>query len=137
MEFKPELLSPAGSLKVLKAAANTGADAVYFGLSSFNARYGAKNFTTEEAKEGIAYLKNRGKKSYITLNTLLKDTEIKPFINEVRNVDPEKWNNLAEKTIAAIRKTNKERKIIIGSTLSVFHLAQTELIITMKKCSVI
>ncbi len=86
MEFKPELLSPAGSLKVLKAAANTGADAVYFGLSSFNARYGAKNFTMEEAKEGIAYLKNRGKKSYITLNTLLKDTEIKPFINEVKNV---------------------------------------------------
>mgnify|MGYP006898629110 CR=1 FL=1 len=35
MEFKPELLSPAGSLKVLKAAANVGADAVYFGLNSF------------------------------------------------------------------------------------------------------
>ena len=38
------------------------------------------------------------------------------LLNEVRNVDPEKWNSLAEKTIAAIRKTNNERKIIIGST---------------------
>jgi len=86
MEFKPELLSPAGTLKVLKAAANTGADAVYFGLSSFNARYGAKNFTLKEAEEGVSYLKNRGKKSYITLNTLLKDTELKSFSEEVKNV---------------------------------------------------
>lgn len=85
MEFKPELLSPAGSLKVLKAAVNTGADAVYFGLPSFNARYGAKNFTLKEAEEGVSYLKNRGKKSYITLNTLLKDSELKSFSEEVKN----------------------------------------------------
>ena len=38
------------------------------------------------------------------------------LINEVRDVDPEKWNTLAEKTIAAIREKNVERKIIIGST---------------------
>lgn len=38
------------------------------------------------------------------------------LLNEVRNVDPEKWNNLAEKTITAIREKNKTRKIIIGST---------------------
>ena len=86
MEFKPELLSPAGSLKVLKAAANVGADAVYFGLNSFNARYGAKNFTIEEAEAGISYLKNRGKKAYITLNTIIKDTEIKDFSAEIKNV---------------------------------------------------
>lgn len=85
MEFKPELLSPAGSLKVLKAAANVGADAVYFGFNSFNARYGAKNFTMEEAEAGISYLKNRGKKAYITLNTLVKDSEIKDFIKEIEN----------------------------------------------------
>ncbi len=38
------------------------------------------------------------------------------ILNEVKNVDPEKWNDLAEKTIKAIRKLNAERKIIIGST---------------------
>lgn len=38
------------------------------------------------------------------------------LLNEVRNVDPEKWNTLAEKTVNAIRNLNKERKIIIGST---------------------
>ncbi len=80
MEFKPELLSPAGSLKVLKAAANVGADAVYFGFEGFNARYGAKNFTLEEAEEGLKYLHNRGKKGYITLNTLVKDSEVCDFV---------------------------------------------------------
>lgn len=86
MNFKPELLSPAGSLKVLKAAANTGADAVYFGLTSYNARNGAKNFTFEEAENGISYLRNRGKKSYITLNTLIKDIEIPEFVKEIKNI---------------------------------------------------
>ena len=84
MEFKPELLSPAGSLKVLKAAANVGADAVYFGLEAFNARYGAKNFSCEEAEEGLSYLHNRGKKGYITLNTLVKDSEAADFIKTVK-----------------------------------------------------
>ncbi len=84
MEFKPELLSPAGSLKILKAAANVGADAVYFGLEDFNARYGAKNFTKEEAEEGLKYLHNRGKKGYITLNTLIKDSETSNFIKSVQ-----------------------------------------------------
>ena len=85
MEFKPELLSPAGSLKVLKAAANVGADAVYFGFNSFNARYGAKNFSLSDAEAGLSYLHNRGKKGYITLNTLIKDSEIKDFIVEIEN----------------------------------------------------
>ena len=84
MEFKPELLSPAGSLKVLKAAANVGADAVYFGLESFNARYGAKNFTVEEAEEGLKYLHNRGKKGYITLNTLIRDCEASDFVKSAQ-----------------------------------------------------
>lgn len=38
------------------------------------------------------------------------------LLNEVRDVDPEKWNNLAEKTIKALRSVNKERILIIGST---------------------
>ena len=38
------------------------------------------------------------------------------LLNEVRDVDPQKWNTLAEKTVNAIRRKNPERKIIIGST---------------------
>ena len=72
-----ELLSPAGSMEALKVAASKGADAVYFGGTSFSARASAKNFLEEETKEAIDYLKLRGVKSYITVNTLYKDTEIK------------------------------------------------------------
>ena len=49
----PELLSPAGSLDALKAAVSAGADAVYIGGASFNARLNAKNFTAEEMREGV------------------------------------------------------------------------------------
>jgi len=80
----PELLAPAGSLKVLKAAINTGADAVYFGLESFSARSSAVNFTKEEAKEGFDYLKLRGKKGYVTLNTLIKDSELNSVKEEIK-----------------------------------------------------
>jgi len=79
-----ELLAPAGSLKVLKAAVNTGADAVYFGLRSFSARSSAVNFSHEEAEKGFDYLHLRGKKGYVTLNTLLKNSEIPEFLDEVR-----------------------------------------------------
>lgn len=75
-----ELLSPAGSMEALKAAASKGANAVYFGGTNFSARASAKNFSEEETKEAIKYLKLRGVKSYITVNTLYKDTEIKEAV---------------------------------------------------------
>ena len=82
--YKPELLAPAGSLKVLKAAVNTGADAVYFGLPDFNARASAVNFTNEDCYAAMDYLKARGKKGYITLNTLVKNNELKELIKAIK-----------------------------------------------------
>lgn len=84
MPQKTELLAPAGSLKTLKAAINTGADAVYFGLSSFSARSSAVNFTHEEAEKGFEYLKMRGKKGYVALNTLVRDGELKAVKEELK-----------------------------------------------------
>ena len=55
-----ELLSPAGSMDALRAAVQNGADAVYLGLSAFNARRGAKNFTLEELQEAVTYCHVRG-----------------------------------------------------------------------------
>ena len=74
---KLELMSPAGSLESIYAAARAGADAIYFGGGDFNARRNAKNFTNEELETAIKYLKIRGKHSYITVNTLLTDRELK------------------------------------------------------------
>ena len=71
-----ELLSPAGDLNIFKAVVNAGADAVYFGGDLFGARAYAKNFSIEEAAEAIKYGHLHGVKSYLTVNTLLKNPEI-------------------------------------------------------------
>lgn len=86
---KLELMSPGGSLESLYAAARGGADAVYFGGGDFNARRNAKNLTQEELETAIKYLKVRDKKSYITVNTLLTDRELKelvPFLQFLNDV---------------------------------------------------
>ena len=71
-----ELLSPAGSPEAVVAAVQSGADAIYLGLGSFNARRGAKNFTEQEFLDSVKYCHERGCKVYVTLNTLASDREL-------------------------------------------------------------
>ena len=71
-----EVLAPAGSFQTFKAVIEAGADAVYVGGSSFGARAYADNFTEEELLGAIDYAHLRGKKVYLTVNTLLKNKEI-------------------------------------------------------------
>lgn len=71
-----EVLAPAGSFQTFKAVIEAGADAVYVGGSRFGARAYADNFTEEELLEAIDYAHLRGKKVYLTVNTLLKNKEI-------------------------------------------------------------
>lgn len=73
---KPLILSPAGSFESLVAAANAGADEVYFGLPEFNARYNAKNFTNDELAKALKMCRVLGIKSNITVNTLITDKEM-------------------------------------------------------------
>jgi len=73
---RPELLAPAGDWEALRAAAANGADAVYFGLSNFNARHRAANFAIEELPEVIAYLHARNVRGYVTFNTLIFSDEL-------------------------------------------------------------
>lgn len=72
---KPEILAPVGGEEQLKAAVRSGADAVYFGAPDFNARRNAKNFGGEEFVSAVEYCRKNGVKAYITLNTLIKDSE--------------------------------------------------------------
>lgn len=72
---KPELLSPVGDFECLKAAVQNGADSVYLGASSFNARARATNFDEETLKTAITYAKLRNVKVNLTLNTLIKNEE--------------------------------------------------------------
>lgn len=71
-----ELLCPAGSMQALRAAVQNGADAVYLGYDSFNARMGAHNFSADELKEAVVYCHVRGVKVHLTLNTLVGDREM-------------------------------------------------------------
>ena len=66
---KVELLAPAGNAAALRAAVRAGADAVYVGLESFNARRGADNFTVGDLKEAASYAHLRGVRVYVALNT--------------------------------------------------------------------
>lgn len=75
----PEILAPAGGMEQLEAAAKSGADAVYFGASGFNARRNAENFTDEAFLQAVSYCRVRGVKAYITLNTVIKDSELSEF----------------------------------------------------------
>lgn len=74
--MKHELLSPAGSLDICKAVINAGADAVYLGGDKFGARAFAKNFTQSDIREALDFAHLRGKKIFLTVNTLLKNKEI-------------------------------------------------------------
>ena len=71
-----EILSPAGSVAALKAAVFNGADAVYLGLSEFNARMGAENFTKDNIAESVAFCHRRGVRVHAVLNTLVSNREM-------------------------------------------------------------
>ena len=72
----PEILAPAGSIETLYAAVAMGADAVYVGAPRYGARAFAKNPSIEELQKAIVDLHLRGKKLYLTTNTLMRDEEI-------------------------------------------------------------
>lgn len=84
---KIELLSPVGDERGLKAAVNSGANGVYFGAKSFNAReYAAENFDDKTIENAIKFAKLRNVKVYITVNTLVYNDEIDKAISLIKNI---------------------------------------------------
>ena len=89
---KTELLIPAGSLEVLKTAVIYGADAVYLGGEAFGLRAKAKNFTTEEIREGISFAHAHGVKVYITANILAHNEDlpgVEAYFAELGRIRPD------------------------------------------------
>ena len=80
-----ELLAPAGSMDALRAAVQNGANAVYLGCGTFNARQSAKNFTPETLKDAVKYCHVRGVQVHLTLNTLVSDRELKELADLIRH----------------------------------------------------
>lgn len=83
---KIELLAPAGTMEALKAAVENGADSVYFGGQSFNARQNAANFTLEEMSESVNYLHKKNCKALLTLNTLIANHEVLDLLDYIYDV---------------------------------------------------
>lgn len=72
----PELLAPAGDWDCARAAVANGADAIYFGLQSFNARIRAANFTMDDLPALMRYLHFHGVRGFVTMNTLIFPHEL-------------------------------------------------------------
>lgn len=83
---RTELLAPAGDGEAMRAAIANGADAVYFGLSAFNARRRAANFTLQSLDETINLLHRHGLRGYITLNTLIMPDELPQAADFLRRI---------------------------------------------------
>jgi putative protease len=80
----PELLSPAGNWDCARSAVANGADAIFFGLSKFNARLRADNFTDEDLPELMNFLHAHGVKGFVTMNTLVFTSELKDAETQLR-----------------------------------------------------
>ena len=85
-----ENLAPAGNREALERAIAAGADAVYLGCTAFSARAGAGNFDEADLREAVALAHLHHVRVHVTVNTLIKDTELDDvfrllrFLNEAR-----------------------------------------------------
>ena len=79
-----ENLAPAGNWEALERADAAGADAVYLGYTAFSARAGAGNFNREELAEAVRYAHLRHMRVHVTVNTLVKDEELRSLIDVLR-----------------------------------------------------
>ncbi len=84
MSQKVELLAPAGNYESFIGAINAGADAVYVGGDKFSARAYADNFETETLCQCIKYAHLFGRRVYLTLNTLIKESEFEEIYDYVK-----------------------------------------------------
>ena len=82
--MKKELLAPAGNFECLRQAVYNGCDAVYLACKNFGARKFANNFTNEEILDALKFCHLYGVRVYVTMNTLVKDSEVESFLDQVR-----------------------------------------------------
>lgn len=87
-----ELLAPAGNIESLDAAIGEGADAVYLGLKSFNARLRTSNFAWNQFEAAVSAVHRQGKKIYVTVNTVCEERETERlyrFLSYLEKVGPD------------------------------------------------
>lgn len=98
-----EILAPCGGEDSLAAALNTGADAVYLGVTAFSARRNAKNFTFGQLSEAVRLCHISGVKVYVTLNTLVFDDELKELAETAARIEQSGADGVIVQDLGAAR----------------------------------
>ena len=125
----PELLSPAGNFEKLKAAILYGADAVYCAGQMFGMRAAADNFTVEELYEAAAYVHERGKKIYLTVNTMPHVQEyplLRRFLEDIKDAGIDAMIVADLGVMATIREILPEMEIHISTQTSIVSPASAK-----------
>ncbi|MCI5779390.1 MAG: U32 family peptidase [Lentisphaeria bacterium] len=123
MSMEMELLAPAGSPACALAAFDAGADAVYAGLSKFNARERGENFTADMMARIVDYAHKLRKKVYITLNTLIRESEIPAVMETLDAIDAIAPDGVLVQDLGVLRLAREyfPNLILHGSTQMGFH----------------
>ena len=119
---RPELLSPAGNFEKLRAALLYGADAVYCAGQSFGMRSAADNFTVEELYEAVKYTHERGKKIYLTLNTMPHGNEydgLRVFLRDIADAKIDAFIVADLGVMATVREIMPDAEIHISTQASI------------------
>lgn len=131
MEKHAEILAPAGGEVQLRAAVLCGADAVYLGLRSFNARAGAENFDENTLPQTVGWCHSRGVKVYVTLNTLVTDRELPRWLRSLDAVAAAGVDGVLVQDLGLVRLMRQRYPTLplLGSTqMSVHNLAGARLL---------
>ena len=119
---RPELLSPAGNFEKLKAALLYGADAVYLAGQSFGMRSAADNFSVEELREAVEYTHARGKRLFLTLNTMPHGDEyaaLREFLTEIKDIGIDAYIVADLGVMATLTEINPEAEIHVSTQASI------------------
>jgi U32 family peptidase len=121
--MKPELCAPAGTIESFHAALSAGADAVYLGLTDFNARLRAKNFTVKTLSWLVPYAHKHKAKLYVTLNTLVKQAELVPVVHTLYQLEQIGIDALivADRGVIDLARKHFPRLRLHASTQMVVH----------------
>lgn len=123
---RPELLAPAGSREALLAALANGADAIYLGGKQFSARQSAANFSLSELAEAVQLAHRAHAKVYVTVNTLLKDTELEDaaqFLRQLYNIGADAVIVQDPGLIALAQATTPQLELHASTQLTIHNAA--------------
>ena len=129
-----ELLCPAGNFEKMKAAILYGADAVYLASDMFGMRAAADNFTVEELYEAAAYVHERGKKIYLTVNTMPHVQEyplLRRFLEDIKDAGIDAMIVADLGVMATIREILPEMEIHISTQTSIVSPASANAYVAM------